>query len=332
MYLLSLAVKPDGTERICLLQDYLRMGGTERHSVHLCQKWSKVGTDVMLLTARPGGALAPIIQDSEVDWRSAQPFDFKLNWFPPSLGKILTEFNPQRVVMMGRVANEQGSWLRRRFPSIELTATVRTGRRFTRRYIAGLLDADAVRVNSDYAHERVLAIGVDPKRVVVDPNEELVQLSREERLNQRAARRHSFGVPGDTKVLLQVGAFRPGKRHSDLLEVFRSLVVRHPNTELWWVGAGPLMSKLQRNVSRAGLSQRVRFFGIQLDVSPLYYAADIAVTASVEESNSNFVLEARRAGLPVIAQRSGGTEASVLGVDWVDGLDALEAAIEEKIQ
>ena len=49
------------------------------------------------------------------------------------------------------------------------------------------------------------------------------------------------------------------------------------------------------------MADRVHFFGHQDDPFPYYAGADVAVSASLEDSLPNFLIEAQSMGLPVVA-------------------------------
>src|SRR5271163_1694668 len=68
--------------KIIVLQDYLRSGGTERHSILLAREFAALGHEASLLTFRPGGALCGTAGPAV---RSLQPFDTGLDWFGPGL-------------------------------------------------------------------------------------------------------------------------------------------------------------------------------------------------------------------------------------------------------
>ena len=43
--------------KLAILQDYLRVGGTETQSIFLANAFAQAGYEVMLITFRPGGPL-----------------------------------------------------------------------------------------------------------------------------------------------------------------------------------------------------------------------------------------------------------------------------------
>lgn len=84
------------------------------------------------------------------------------------------------------------------------------------------------------------------------------------------------------------------------------------------VGDGPGRNAVEALTARLGLASQVRFTGATLDVAPRLAQAQVFVLASHWEGFPRSILEAMRAGLPVVASDVGGVreavEDSVTGV------------------
>jgi glycosyltransferase involved in cell wall biosynthesis len=115
--------------------------------------------------------------------------------------------------------------------------------------------------------------------------------------------RNRYGLGKGTCVFLNVATFRPGKRHMDLLRLFARMreARRELDWRLWLVGDGREYKRCRRWAAENGLGTRVRFFHFQQDPFPYYAAADVAVSASREDSLPNFLVEAQATGLPLVA-------------------------------
>jgi glycosyltransferase involved in cell wall biosynthesis len=100
--------------------------------------------------------------------------------------------------------------------------------------------------------------------------------------------------------------FRPEKDHQRLVRLVAKLP-KEPNWQLWFIGTGSTERKTKKLVHNLDLEKQVRFFGYQADPSPYYRAADIALLTSSSESLTNFLVEAQWHGLPIVAERTGGT-------------------------
>jgi glycosyltransferase involved in cell wall biosynthesis len=116
--------------------------------------------------------------------------------------------------------------------------------------------------------------------------------------------------PGATPVrLCSVARFDKPKDHRTLLQAM-ALLREHP-WELDLVGDGPRQARMRRLAAHLGLSRRVHFHGYLADPSSVLSQAGIFVLASRSEAFPRSILEAMRAGLPVVASDVGGVSEAV---------------------
>jgi D-inositol-3-phosphate glycosyltransferase len=115
--------------------------------------------------------------------------------------------------------------------------------------------------------------------------------------------RESLGVPGNARVLLNVGVSEPRKGHGPLLAAFEVVRRRHPDTHLVIVGLhGSSYSEALRDwVSARGLGDHVSLVPIVRDPLPWFRIADLFVNCSDIESLPRTILEAMALRLPVVA-------------------------------
>lgn len=99
------------------------------------------------------------------------------------------------------------------------------------------------------------------------------------------------------------------KDHHTLLDALAQLHDLDWTVEL--VGDGPLRGDLEARVEALGLASRVRFAGFRSDVPERLAGAQIFVLATKWEGFPRSILEAMRAGLPVVASDVGGVRESV---------------------
>jgi N-acetyl-alpha-D-glucosaminyl L-malate synthase BshA len=110
---------------------------------------------------------------------------------------------------------------------------------------------------------------------------------------------------GCEAVVVHVSNFRPVKRVSAVLEVFRRIRERVP-ARLVMVGDGPDRAAAEHQAAIDGLDGVVDFVGEQLDLVMWLSAADLFLLPSSQESFGLAALEAMACGVPVIASNVGG--------------------------
>ena len=121
---------------------------------------------------------------------------------------------------------------------------------------------------------------------------------------------HLRADPGRTPPrLIMVARFGAQKDHPTLLHALAGLQ-DHP-WELDLVGEGPLMGDMESLAARLGLAGRVRFLGQRMDVDQLLAQAQVSLLITNWEGFPLSILEAMRAGLPVVASSVGGIGESV---------------------
>jgi glycosyltransferase involved in cell wall biosynthesis len=114
--------------------------------------------------------------------------------------------------------------------------------------------------------------------------------------------------------IVSVARMEPPKDYRTLLEALSSL--RADDWELELVGGGPQEQSARELAAALGIGGRVRWAGYQPDPSALLARAQIFVLSSLSEGFPRSILEAMRAGLPVVASDVGGVcEAVVNGAN-----------------
>jgi glycosyltransferase involved in cell wall biosynthesis len=115
--------------------------------------------------------------------------------------------------------------------------------------------------------------------------------------------------PGRSPVrMAMVARFEPQKDHATL---FRALAGIDGNWHLDLIGDGPLLPEAQQMAEDLGLTQRVRFWGQRMDVDRRLAAVQVGLLITNWEGFPRSILEAMRAGLPVVASGVGGVAESV---------------------
>ena len=322
--------------KILILQDRLRLGGTEIQALALGQQWLDSGHAVRLVVFRSGGELADSPAARRLAPKILQPFVTWFDGWAPGLEKAVTEFAPEIVVAFGREANVKLSLLQKLSPRPRLVATLRSGRDQPERFWKALRAAEVVVANAQWAAKEAAKQGVAAEKVrtiysglarlpvALDPSA------------ARADLRARAGTPEGAVVIVCVAGFRRGKGQ-DLLIRAAAKLPPEPAWQLWLVGDGPRLEPCIKIAAELKLATHVRFTGLAKDPALVYAAADVAALASLAEALPNFLIEAQAAGLPVVATAVGGVpecfEDGATGIAVPDGdLAALTAALVRAIE
>jgi len=109
--------------------------------------------------------------------------------------------------------------------------------------------------------------------------------------------------------LIMVARFGAQKDHPTLLHALAG--ISDPPWELDLIGDGPLMNRVKSLARTLGISGRVHFLGQRTDVEQILARAQVNLLVSNWEGFPLSILEAMRAGLPVVASAVGGVDESV---------------------
>ena len=116
----------------------------------------------------------------------------------------------------------------------------------------------------------------------------------------RAECRAEFGIQ-DEFLVGHIGHFSTPKNHFYLIDIFKELHERKPDSRLLLVSDGPDFDAVVEKVNQLQLQDAVIFAGRRSDVERLYQAFDVFVLPSRWEGMPLVLLEAQSAGLPVVA-------------------------------
>ncbi len=108
-------------------------------------------------------------------------------------------------------------------------------------------------------------------------------------------------LPPETRLIGAVNRLWPQKRVKDLIWAADLLKVARDDSHLLIIGDGPQRWRLQRYRDQVEIADRVHFLGERSDVAKLMPHFDCLWLGSQYEGQSNAVLEAMAAGVPVVA-------------------------------
>lgn len=169
--------------------------------------------------------------------------------------------------------------------------------------------SEAITTNSAGVRDFYADHGIDPDLFCIIPNgiepRQVAEIEREEACER-------LNVPVDRKLILAVGRLWPQKRYRDLIWAAELLATLCADTTLVIVGDGPQRGELLRFRDAVTTPNHVRFAGSRDDVAELLPHADAFWIGSEYEGQSNAVIEAMQAAVPVVASDIPGNRDLVL--------------------
>ena len=121
-----------------------------------------------------------------------------------------------------------------------------------------------------------------------------------------------LGLPDHSRLVGLVGRFWPQKRVKDAIWAADLLKVIRDDVHLLVIGDGPQRDRLRRFRDQVCIRGKVHFLGERGDVPRLLPHFDVLWSASGYEGQSNVILEAMAAGVPVVATDIPGTRELVV--------------------
>ncbi len=119
-----------------------------------------------------------------------------------------------------------------------------------------------------------------------------------------------FANPSAVPVrICSVARFEAPKDHSTLFHGLATL--KHLTWKLDLVGDGPEHESMQQLASLLGIGDRITFHGYQQDPAAILSGAQAFVLSTRSEAFPRSILEAMRAGLPIVASNVGGVSEAV---------------------
>jgi glycosyltransferase involved in cell wall biosynthesis len=160
---------------------------------------------------------------------------------------------------------------------------------------------DRLVANSQSVAEFYREQGFPGEKIVVIPNG--VKLCDEGPLSpdEKNSLLKTWEIPPGSRIVGYAGRLAPQKRGADLiwsLQLLRQLTDR---VYLVIIGDGPERTEMLKLSQHMGCDHLVRFLGHQNNVPRLMRAFDVAWLASDFEGQSNSLMEAMAAGVPVVA-------------------------------
>jgi glycosyltransferase involved in cell wall biosynthesis len=162
----------------------------------------------------------------------------------------------------------------------------------------------AVVANSEGVREFYVRHGAPPERVRVIPNGVAIPQPPATTRRQLLA---ELGLPQQSRLIGLVGRLWPQKRVKDAIWAADLLKVIRSDVHLLVIGDGPQRDRLLHFRDQCRIGDKVHFLGVRGDVPRLLPHFDVLWSTSGYEGQSNVILEAMAAGVPVVATDIPGT-------------------------
>lgn len=125
-------------------------------------------------------------------------------------------------------------------------------------------------------------------------------------INNRENLLTELSISSGKKIILTIGRIDVPKDYPNLLNAFKLVHEKIPDTHLIVVGDGPLRDEMMRLTEDLEISENVSFIGIRNDIPQLLKACDLFVSASAWEGFGIAILEAMICQRPIVATRTDG--------------------------
>jgi glycosyltransferase involved in cell wall biosynthesis len=177
------------------------------------------------------------------------------------------------------------------------------GRR--RRTIQALERADGIVAVSQDLARRMIELGAPAEKIDVVYNGIDLNLFNPGPSDEARKR---LGLLGQDHIVLFIGNLLHVKGLDVLIDACDRLARDHVHFTCYLIGQGPLQGRLERQITRLGLAERVKLLGPKPnDQLPDWYrAADLTVLPSRSEGLPNVLRESLACGTPFVASRVGG--------------------------
>ncbi len=297
-------------ERVLVVTDEMEVGGSQRQIVHLLRGLRARGRHAELLYFRERSHLVDAL---EADGVPVHRIDKRGAVDPAFVWRLQRFLRAGRFDVVHAFSITAELWVRLVLPSVpglRLVSSVRglglTGPDWHWRAKRWIVRGSSAVISNTRAGAELVArrCAVPLQGIDIVPNG--LELPPMPTAADRTAARRGFGLPEGATLLLFVGRLVPEKNLPLLMDaVARMSLQRRPL--VWLAGEGPERPRVEAEIARLGLGERVRLLGERSDTRILMQAADLLVLPSSEEGLSNVLLEAMGSGLPVIATAVGGS-------------------------
>ena len=112
--------------------------------------------------------------------------------------------------------------------------------------------------------------------------------------------RKELNIPHNALVIGNIGRFEEQKNHDFLIDIFKKVVKKRPDSHLILIGEGSLEDNIKNKVSNFELQSNVSFLGLRDDIPQLLKSMDVFLMPSLYEGLPISAVEAQAANLKIV--------------------------------
>jgi glycosyltransferase involved in cell wall biosynthesis len=170
------------------------------------------------------------------------------------------------------------------------------------------LDDCLVAVSKAVKEKEIQSTGVKNLNVVVIYNGINTHAYKKLKSTERRRIRNRWGIPEDAYLIGSIGRLHPSKGFDTLLQSFKKIRSKIPNSWLIIVGEGEIRKNLEETARKLEIFDFTVFTGTITNIPEILGILDVFVLASRWEGLPIVILEAMASRLPVIATSVGGIQ------------------------
>lgn len=302
--------------KITLIITGLGMGGAERQVCDLADQFAAKGHKVLLISMTDETVNRPLsanIEVAELNMAKTPMGFIKAYW---QARRLIKQFKPDVVHSHMVHANLFARLLRLSTCIKKLICTAHSSNEGGRgRMLAYRLTDRLCDLSTNVSQEAVdisIKRGAAPaSRIIAMPNG-IDTLRFTFNPASRTSLRAQLQLENNTPLILAVGRLTAAKDYPNLLTAFNQLSSELRHAQLAIIGTGEEQTNIEALTAQLGLTDRIRFLGLQRNVHEWMSAADVFVLSSAWEGFGLVVAEAMACERVVVATDCGGVK-EVLG-------------------
>jgi len=306
--------------KVCIMVPTLGGGGAERVAVNFANWLSGKKVKVYLLVVNlVGSYVNQVSSDVEIVDLKVKRMRYSI----PKTIRVIREISPTHVVSVMRSCNivlglsslffNRPAVVFREATTMDRIKSQNGAVRFFNKAMLKLCykQADIVIANSNATRGDVLGYGLKSEDSVIVIGNPVIPGNFESLAEEDVS--HVWKKKKRCKYVLTVGRLHPVKNQKILIEAFRLVLEKLPNTRLVILGDGPEKNNLVAFSKKIGVYESIDFIPFQPNPYPFYRDSDLFVLTSKWEGFGNVVVEALSCGTPVVSLDSPGGVSDILG-------------------